>query len=73
MTDLDDAPMDTRAWHGLGVRLASVLGGQTMGLWVEDQGQRREWMATVLAEARAVYQHSTPLPASCMPRQPAAV
>jgi hypothetical protein len=60
MTDLYDAPMETRAWHGLGARLASILGSQTMGLWVEDQGQRREWMATVLAEARAVYQQYAP-------------
>jgi hypothetical protein len=55
ITDLYDAAMDTRAWQGLGARLATVLGGQTMGLWMEDQGQIRELVSTVPAEALAVY------------------
>jgi hypothetical protein len=56
ITDLYDAAMDTRAWQGLGARLAPVLGGQTMGLWMEDHGQVHELVATVPAEALAVYQ-----------------
>src|SRR5712691_11501399 len=56
ITDLYDAAMDTRAWQGLGARLATALGGQAMGLWVEDHGQICELVATVPAEALAVYQ-----------------
>src|SRR5262249_6411729 len=56
ITDLYDAALDTRAWHGLGARLAAVLGGQTMGLWVEDHGQIHEAVTTVPAEVQAVYQ-----------------
>ena len=54
ITDLYDAAMDTRAWQGLGARLATVLGGQTMGLWVEDHGQIRELMATVPAQGKRI-------------------
>jgi DNA-binding CsgD family transcriptional regulator/PAS domain-containing protein len=73
ITDLYDAAMDTRAWQGLGARLAMVLGGQTMGLWVQDQGQIRELVATVPAEALAVYQqyyHALDLYAMAAARQP---
>ena len=73
ITDLYDAAMDTRAWHGLGARLATVLGGQTMGLWVEDHGQICELVATVPAEALTVYQqyyHALDLYATAAARQP---
>jgi hypothetical protein len=54
--DLYDAAMETHAWQGLGARLATVLGGESMALWVEDHGQRREWVCTNPMEAQAVYQ-----------------
>jgi DNA-binding CsgD family transcriptional regulator len=56
ITDLYDAAMETHAWQGLGARLATVLGGESMALWVEDHGQRREWVCTNPMEAQAVYQ-----------------
>src|SRR5438445_12620911 len=56
ITDLYDAAMETRAWQGLGARLATVLGGQTMALWVEDHGQIHEWVSTLPAETQTVYQ-----------------
>jgi hypothetical protein len=73
ITDLYDAAMDTRAWQGLGARPAAVLDAQTMGLWVEDHGQIRELVATVPAEALAVYQqyyHALDLYATAAARQP---
>lgn len=55
MTDLYDTAMEPRAWQEFGARLATVLDGQTMGLWVEDHGQISEMVTTVPAEALAVY------------------
>jgi DNA-binding NarL/FixJ family response regulator len=65
--------METHAWQGLGARLGAILGGQTMGLWVEDQGQIHELVATVPAEALAVYQqyyYALDLYAMAAARQP---
>ena len=56
ITDLYDAAMEPHAWQGLIARLATVLGGQTMAFWVEDHGQRREWVCTNPVEAQAMYQ-----------------
>jgi hypothetical protein len=66
-------PPWSRAWPGLGACLAAILGGQTMGLWVEDQGQIHELVATVPAEALAVYQqyyYALDLYAMAAARQP---
>jgi hypothetical protein len=73
ITDLYGPAMETHAWQGLGTRLATVLGAQTMGLWVEDHGQIRELVATVPAEALAVYQqyyHALDLYATAAASQP---
>jgi DNA-binding CsgD family transcriptional regulator/PAS domain-containing protein len=73
ITALYDAAMDTRAWQGLGARLAAVLDAQTMGRWVEDHDQIRELVATVPAEALAVYQqysHALDLYATAAARPP---
>jgi DNA-binding CsgD family transcriptional regulator/PAS domain-containing protein len=73
ITDVYDAAMETHAWQGLGGRLGAILGGQTMGLWVEEQGQICELVATVPAEALAVYQqyyYALDLYAMAAARQP---
>jgi hypothetical protein len=38
LPDLYDAALDTRAWQGLGGRLAVALGGQTSALWLVEHG-----------------------------------
>ena len=54
--DLYDAALETRAWQGLGVRLAMALGGQTSALWLMEHGQVSEMVSSLPAEAMALYQ-----------------
>jgi hypothetical protein len=56
ITDLYDAAMETSAWGNLGARLATALGGQTSALWIVEQGQLREMISSLPAEAVALYQ-----------------
>jgi hypothetical protein len=48
--------METNAWESLGARLAAALGGQTSALWIVEQGQVREMVSSLPAEAVALYQ-----------------